>query len=188
MTQSRTTFDASTEPGAFPPPDSLIELPDTLELLRERADEVVTINSTTVFNPTGHIRLICRGNIDSKEIQRWNRRALPPVARKNGNASGLDTDQVVLYSAVLAETTEYVEVLGRDGAWKAVEDTDHNPLTFKDQALLGAFKSLDAAGAIKSMFVRDSAIVKAGVAVLTGAGWSEGSTGLEEDDDLDPTV
>lgn len=191
MSQPRTTFDVSGNPEATPLPDNgvaLVEIPDTLELLRERADEVVTINSTMVPNPTGHIRLACRGNITSKEIQRWNRKALPPVARKTGNASGLDTDQVVLYSAVLSETTEYVEVLGRDGEWRVVEDTEHNALTFKDTALLNGFKALDAAGAIKNMFVRDSAIVKAGVAVLTGAGWAEGSTGLEEDEDLDPTA
>jgi hypothetical protein len=205
MTDPRTTFDVSTANG------ELTELPDanrhyaaaaqaydpgvadehddTLELLRQRAGETVEVRSTTVYTPTEHIRLVCRGNIDGREIQRWNRKALPPVARKASNPSAFDADSRVLYSTVLSETCERVEVLGRTGEWRVVEDAvEHTALTFKDPALLNAFGSLEATGAIKKMFVLDSAITKAGQAVLEGAGWAEGSTGFEADDDLDPTA
>lgn len=201
MTDSHTTYDVSGANGELPEdnrhyaaqaryasdvPDAL---DDTLDLLRQRADETVTVKSITVETPTGHIRLVCRGNIDSREIQRWQRKALPPVARKNGNPSAFDADSRVLYSTVLVETCERVEVLGRDGQWRVVEDSaEHEVLTFKDVALLNAFGALDAAGAIKKIFALDSAITKAGQMVLEGAGWAEGSTGYEQDDELDPTA
>lgn len=200
MTDPRTTYDLSSSANGELPGDdgrhfaapvydqAVADIPDTLELLRQRASEVVEVVSTIVETPTGHIRLTCRGDIEAREVQRWNRKALPPVARRSGNPSAFDTDQRVLYTAVLTETTERVEVLGRDDEWRVVEDSaEHVALTFKDTALLNAFGSLDAAGAIRKMFGLDSAIIKAGIKVLTGAGWAEGSTGLEEDEELDPT-
>lgn len=191
---SDTSFDVST-PGAPGDParhqlsdvsgSSLDLLPDTLDLLRERADEVASaeIKATTVVNPTGTIRLVCRGNIASREVQRWNRKALPPVARKSGSANGLDVDNKVLYSSVLLDTTERVEVKGRDGEWRIVQDVEHNVLTFADGQLLGVFGVLDGVSALNKIFGRDSDLVKAGMAVLTGAGWAEGSTGNENEDD-----
>jgi hypothetical protein len=199
---SDTSFDVSSSTGAPADParhyapdlssGSLDLIPDTLDLLRERADEVAAaeIKSTTVPNATDTIRLVCRGNIASKEVQRWNRKALPPVARKSGNANGLDVDNKVLYSSVLVDTTQRVEVKGRDGQWQIVQDVEHNVLTFGDPALLNAFGALDAPTALVKIYGRDSDLVKAGMAVLTGAGWTEGATGYEheDDDDSDPTV
>jgi hypothetical protein len=194
-----TSFDLSTptgtpgEPARHYAPDSsngsLSLLPDTLDLLRERADEVAAteIKSTTVTNFTDSIRLVCRGNITSKEVQRWNRKAQPPIARKNPN-SGYEPDGKVLHSSILIDTTERVEVKGRDGAWKIVQDTDHNVLTFSDDMLLRSFGVLDAVSALIKIFGRESDLVKAGLAVLTGAGWAEGSTGYEGDEEPDPTA
>jgi len=174
------------------PPNAVVDtLPDTLDLLRERADEVAAteIKATTVTNAADSIRLVCRGNIASREVQRWNRKALPPVARKSGTANGLDVDNKVLHSSVLIDTTERVEVKGRDGEWKIVQDQDHNVLTFADSALLSAFGVLDAVSALMKIFGRDADVIKAGMAVLTGAGWAEGATGYEGDDeDGDPTA
>jgi hypothetical protein len=199
---SDTSFDVSTPTGVpadparhyAPEPDggSLDLLPDTLDLLRERADEVAAteIKSTTVTNVADSIRLVCRGNITSKEVQRWNRKALPPVARRNGNAGGYEADAKVLYSSVLIDSCERVEVKSRDtGEWQIVQDREHNVLTFADTALLSAFGVLDAVSALVKIFGRESDMVKAGTAVLTGAGWAEGSTGYEQDDeDSDPTA
>lgn len=196
-----TSYDISTPTGAPADParhyapepasgGSLDLLPDTLDLLRERADEVAAteIKATTVTNSADSIRLVCRGNITSKEVQRWNRKALPPVARKNPGAGGYEPDAKVLYSSVLIDSCERIEVKARDsGEWQIVQDRDHNVLTFADTALLSAFGALDPVSALVKIFGRESDMVKAGTAVLTGAGWAEGSTGYE-DEDLDPTA
>lgn len=200
--QISTTYDVSSGTGAPADParhyapepadtGSLAFGLDTLDLLRERADEVAAteIKSTTVTNAAESIRLVCRGNISSKELQRWNRKALPPVARKNPGAGGYEPDGKILHSSVLTDTTERVEVKDRNGEWQIVQDTDHNVLTFADDALLRAFGALDAVTALVKIFGRESDLVKAGVAVLTGAGWAEGATGYEDDgDDSNPTA
>lgn len=169
------------EPGVF---DDTF---DTLELLREAANASVDVLSTTVYVPSGAIRVECTGNIAARDLQRWNRKAQPPAARKSNNPAAYDVDQRVLYTTVLVETAEKIEVRRPDGTWRAVEDTDHNLLTFKDTALLSSFGVLDSSAAIKKLWARDSDLVKVGIAILTGAGWAEGQTGAEEDEDGDPT-
>jgi hypothetical protein len=196
MTDPRTTFDMSTSRDSGPDPSysarSLVDEPgpelDTLELLRQAVSEQTAPISTIVDAPGGRIRLICSADITSKDIQRWNRKALPPVARRSNNASGLDVDQGILHTAVLVNTTERIEVRNvATDEWKVIEDIDGNVLTFKDTDLLRVFGAMDAEGALRKLFTGDAYLVKAGTRVLTGAGWAEGSTGLEEDEDADPT-
>lgn len=208
MTEPR-TFDASSAQGPYqpvpyqpetPPADPNYgaaalamprpeepEVSDTLGLLRARVAERTALKPTVVEVPGGTIRLTCSVNVDSKDIQRWNRKALGPVARKSANPTGLDVDPAVLHTAVLVGTTEYIEVLGTGGQWKTITDTEGNELTFKDAELLNAFGALDSGTAVRNLFGRDSDIVKAGTQVLTRAGWAEGATGEESDDDSDPT-
>lgn len=188
-----TTFDGSTGGGAhaqdesWPLPDLGI---DTLDLLRDRArqhEQEVAEDSTTFIDVPGKdgsagIRLVCLNNIQSTQITKWQRKALPAQLRKSPQFSPLAIDQTVFHTTVLVETCERLEVRGPDDTWRPVTDGAGEILSLRDPALLRHLDVLDASLAIKKLFVRDSDIARAGQRVLAASGWSESGG----EDELDP--
>lgn len=184
-----TTFDGSTRHTDWTPPsepdpmDGNVMPIDTLDLLREQiaAQEAESDRptSTIVDVPGGAIRLVCTNDIPSKQISRWNSKALPVKRRKATQVSPLEIDQNVLNSSILIDTCQHIEVL-RDGQWVPITDTDGEFLGFRDQPLLRVFGAVDPAAAIKKLFPRDADLIHAGQDVLRGAGWGD-----EDGDDVE---
>lgn len=203
MTEPR-TFDVSTDPNipdghaVSPPPtiygqnEAIDQLPSSLDLLRDAVAEqnAEEIESVAVAAPGGAIRLWCTANIPSKDLQRWQRRALPQIARKRGGTPDLSQmDQRTLSVAVLEATTERIEVRDRrTGEWQTIADKVTNePLTFADDALLGSLGAMDSTTALLKLFRRDSDLSVAAQKVLQAAGWAEKEE-ISEDEAEDPTT
>lgn len=157
---------------------------DTLALLRSTVEERIETTEYVVTVPGGRIRLHCRLDISSAEMSKWQKRALPPVARKRNAVSMIDMDPGELAGQVFLHTCERVEVLDRDNVtWRAIEDRDHEPLTLRDPQLLQAFGAMDSRTALRKLFGKDAFMVQASSELLTEAGWGVNS----EADPEDPT-
>ncbi|NUT90862.1 MAG: hypothetical protein HOY78_02415 [Saccharothrix sp.] len=163
---------------------------DSLALLREAVAQQVEVQPVVVEAPGNvGVRLVCHTDVTSKQLQKWQRLALPPALRKSPNPPALAMDQLQLNVAVLSGTMLRVEVRDRQtGAWVSVQDRAGNELTFNDTALLEQFGALDTVTALKRLFVQESEIVKAGQAVLAKAGWTDREMVTDDlNEDSDPT-
>ena len=140
----RSSFAA--EPGA-----------SSLDMLRSALAQQQEIEDVTIAVPGVPIRLVCHPDIPSKQMNSWQRRALPPNKRNAASVSPLDMDQGQFLSTVLVRTTVRVEVesQGAPGTWHVIEDDNGTVLTFADSALLSTFGALDATSALKRLFPRD---------------------------------
>jgi len=163
----------------------------SLDMLREALAQQQEIEDVTVEVPGVPIRLVCHPDIPSRQLNAWQRKALPPNKRNATSVSPLDMDQGQFLSTVLIKTTVRVEVekRGEPGTWQVIEDEGGNVLTFADGALLGTFGAMDATTAIKRLFPRDADMTKAARTVLAASGWDEENESrlLAGDDDEDPT-
>lgn len=169
------------------PPDPL-DGSDTLALLRDAVAEQVEIRPEIIEVPGNvGIRLVCSTDITFKQLQNWQRKSLPPHARKSGRFTTLDMDQLHLNVAVLVGTLLEIQVRDRRDptVWHTIEDArDHRPLTFEDGEVLRQFGAIDTITALRRLFAnRESEIVKAGQQVLGAAGWTEDGQRIDGGDD-----
>lgn len=203
------TFDASTHynpaPEDVPSPDvrhTPYRDPDpepvgvsTLDELRFAAEETDDREPITVTNPLDTIRLTLRTDIEQKDIQAWQHKALPQkhrdqLRRRGGNPNLSLLDPVVMFAHAIAATTTQVEVRSRaTGEWRPVIDQNTgDPLTFADAGLRQVIGGLDTVSAVKRAFNRsEPSMLEAGQRLLdaSGFGLDDDSDGLG--DDGDPT-
>lgn len=187
-----TAFDGTTGSAsdtAWPPsgmtqPEEFAGL-DTLSLLKQAAAErqrQVT-ETVTITVPGGRIRLVCTPDIPEKELRRWQRASLPADKRKNGTGTPLDSNQMVMAGLALTYVTESMQVLDSHDnvTWHTVE---HNgeALGLGDPALLNAFGAMDVQYLLKSIFGRESDVIRAGQEIMAAAGWAGEMGGDDEDD------
>lgn len=192
-----TTFDATAQQGQ--PPQPLVPTApaepvlDTLAMLAQAAAQQVPIEPEFVEAPGDvGIRLVCLPDIASRQLQGWQKRALPKHMRDASNVSPLSMDSLVLAVATLVNTLLRVEVRDardRDLWHPVVDPTDGRPLGFNDNALLATFGAMDAVTALKKIFGRESDIVRASRQVMNASGWGEEKmiTDADVDDGTDPS-
>lgn len=193
------TFDA-TAGQPYPSPQTLATpavpaepVLDTLAMLGQAAAQQVPIEPELVEVPGDvGIRLVCLPDIATKQLQGWQKRALPKHMRDSPNVSPLSMDSLVLAVATLVNTLIRVEVRDKQDRelWHPVLDPiDGRPLGFNDNALLAAFGAMDAVTALKKIFVRESDVVRASRQVMNASGWGEDKmiTDADVDDGSDPS-
>lgn len=108
-------------------------------------------------------------DLDIERLNKWRASAIKGKGRK------ATLDNLLLASYIIAGQCECLIYDGED-----VVDNDDNFLTFASPDIIESLGALDVYGAIKSMYVRDSEIIKVMANILEGCGYAS-----DEDDDYD---
>lgn len=164
---------------------------DSLELLRERLREKQAEEfENHLISVPGGFRLSCRTVIEYEELKKWRLRALPKTVRGKKMSEEQRADFLNIrqfFTALLAETTEFIEVLGRDGrSWSTVTGEEGQALTPADSALKNAFGVLDVVSLFRKLFPRDSELIHAGNGLLVAAGYADEVVALQDGELPDP--
>lgn len=180
---TRGTVETDESPQAFNLGEDANPL-SPLAMLRSMADEAYDFPDLVVENPTRHMRLTLRTRIENAEVTRWRRAGLPSSKGNRGGMPDLSRlDTYVMFARAIVDTCVQLEIRPDDKRdYQVIRDTDGEPLTLKDPALLSALSCADPMTAVRKIFAQSEPhVIRAGGELLRQAGYGE----VEEDDPQD---